>query len=34
MWTTLFGLTVAAAACFGMAAVALACSKYLARLSG
>jgi hypothetical protein len=34
MWTTLFSLTLAAAACFGVAAVALACSKYLARPSG
>jgi hypothetical protein len=34
MWTTLFSLTLAAAVCFGVAAAALACSKYLARLSG
>ena len=34
MWTTLFSLALAAAVCFGVAAVALVCSKYLARLSG
>ena len=34
MWTALFGLTLAAAVCFGVAAIALACSKYLARPSG
>jgi hypothetical protein len=34
MWTTLFSLALAAAACFGVAAVALAFSTYLARLSG
>jgi hypothetical protein len=33
MWITLFSL-LAAAACFGVAAVVLAQSKYLARLSG
>ena len=34
MWITVFSLTLAAAACFGLAAVVLAHSKYLARLSG
>ncbi len=34
MWTTLFSLALAAAVCFGVAAVALAWSKHLARLSG
>jgi hypothetical protein len=34
MWMTLFSVTLAAAACFGVAAVVLAQSKYLARLSG
>jgi hypothetical protein len=34
MWTTLFCVALAAAVCFGVAAVALAYSKYLARLSG
>ena len=34
MWTSLFSLALAAAVCFGAAAVALAYSKYLARLSG
>jgi hypothetical protein len=33
MWTILFGLTLAAAVCFGVSAVALAYSKYLARLA-
>jgi hypothetical protein len=34
MWTILFSLALAAAVCFGMTAVVLAYSKYLARLSG
>jgi hypothetical protein len=34
MWATLLGLTLAAAVGFGVAAVAPACSKYPARLSG
>jgi hypothetical protein len=34
MWKTLFCLALAAVVCFGVAAVALAYSKYLARLSG
>ena len=34
MWTTLFSLALAAAVCFSVAAIALAYSKYLARLSG
>jgi hypothetical protein len=33
MWTTLFSLALAAAVCFSVAAIALAYSKYLARLS-
>jgi len=34
MWTTLFSLALGAAVCFGVTAVILAYSKYLARLSG
>ena len=34
MWIILFSLTLGAAACFGVAAIALAHSKYLARLTG
>jgi hypothetical protein len=34
MWTTLFSLALGSAACFGVAAVVLAYSKYSARLSG
>jgi hypothetical protein len=34
MWITLFGIALAAAACFGVTAVVLARSKYLAQLSG
>ena len=34
MWTILFSLTLSAAACFGVAAIALAHSKYPARLTG
>ena len=34
MWTTLFSLALASAACFGVSAVILARSKYLAGLSG
>jgi hypothetical protein len=34
IWTTLFSLALAAAACFGVAAIAPAYSKYLAQLSG
>ena len=34
MWKTLFRLALAAAVCFGVAAVAPAYSKYLARLRG
>jgi hypothetical protein len=34
MWIILFSLTLGAAACFGVAALVLARSKYLARLSG
>src|SRR5262245_50046384 len=34
MWAILFSLALAAAVCFGMAAVVLAYSKHLARLSG
>jgi hypothetical protein len=33
MWTTLFSLALAAGVCFAVAAVALAYSKHLARLS-
>jgi hypothetical protein len=34
MWTTLFSLALAAAVGFGVAAVVMAYSKYLARLTG
>jgi hypothetical protein len=34
MWITLFSLALAAAVCFGAAAIVLAHSKYLAGLSG
>ena len=34
MWAILFSLALAAAVCFGMAAVVLVYSKYLARLRG
>ena len=34
MWITVFSLAVASAACFGMAAVVMAYSKRVARLSG
>ena len=34
MWTILFSVALAAAVCFGVAAVATAYNKYLARLSG
>jgi hypothetical protein len=34
IWTTLFSLALGAAVCFGVAAVVLAYSTYLARLSG
>jgi len=34
MWAILFGLALAAAVCFGVAAVVLTYSKYLAPLSG
>jgi hypothetical protein len=34
MWIALFSLALAAAACFGVAAVILAYSKYPARLTG
>src|SRR5262245_2849101 len=34
MWIVLFSLTLGAAACFGVTALVLARSKYLARLSG
>jgi hypothetical protein len=33
MWTTLFTLALGAAVCFGVAAVVLGYSKYLARLA-
>jgi hypothetical protein len=34
MWTTLFSFALGAAVCFSVAAVILAHSKYMARLSG